>query len=568
MQGADRRLILRTFGGVELRAGGQRVQSVLTQPKRLALLLFLACDRPGSFQPREHLMGLFWPDSSPDRARASLRQSLSFLRSALGEGVIVTSGKTEVGVDPELLWCDAERFQQALDSGDLPQALELYQGEFARALFVAGSTSFERWLDQQRDSTKRLAGDAAWRLAGAEESQENRIAAAHWARESVRLLPLDEGKAREAIRMLHRIGDVAGALDEYRRLERRLELELECAPAAATRDLIEEIRGDVEVGGETTEDSKLVAPAEVPDTFLSEIEELDAAIGADIRVERMLRETPLGFEYLATDRPLRRLIRVKVLSRELAESAEARSRFDRESLATARIRHANVPELYRVGRTASGLPFALRPFIRGTTLEDRLRGIGVLPAREVRSIMAPIAGALAAAHANGIVHRDVRPANVIVEESSGRVFLMDFGLARILESGDEEIVRLTRTGLVLGDPEYVSPEQLHGDPVTDRSDVFSLGVLIRRLLVGPEPQGEALDAIRAGAASLKPDGDAELGKIVRHCLHPRPGARPPARDVAKWLAGPAEGEQVPEHIEAGWLRRWLRGWWRVPRLRS
>ena len=530
------RILLRTFGGVEVRAAGQRIQAVQTQPKRLALLLYLAADRPGRLQPREHLLGLFWPDSTADRARASLRQGLSFLRSALGEDAIISSGRAEVGIDPEVVWCDYARFDQCLRTGDLAEALDLYQGDFARSLFVPGSNSFERWLDEKRHRSERAAGDAAWRLAGVEEAQGNRLAAAHWAREAVSLLPLDESKAREAIRLLDRIGDVAGALDQYRRLCRRFELELGTSPSAETQDLIAEIRSrmkEIEPSGTTDNRPADVVRTQVPAP--TELQELEEELGPDIRIERVLRETPLGLEYLVRDLPVKRLLCAKVLSRDLAKSPEARGRFQRESLASARISHEAVPALYRVGRTATDLPYALRPHIAGTNLRDRLSGIGSLPPKTVRKIASPVAHALAAAHARGVIHRDVRLANVVVENDTERVFLVDFGLARILESEDEELVKLTRTGLVLGDPEYVSPEQLRGDPVSDRTDVYSLGVLIWRLLVGPAARREFVEGQDHTASELRPDGDPDLGEIVRRCLTPAPEARPDARTVAHWL---------------------------------
>ena len=132
----DDSLRLDVLGRTALQRDGVPVAQVLTQPKRLALLTYLALAGPGSFQRRDHLLGLFWPTSPSDRARANLRQAIRFLRKALGDGIVVSRGDGEVAVGPGMLVCDALEFRGALDRGDLAGALGRYGGELLPGLFV------------------------------------------------------------------------------------------------------------------------------------------------------------------------------------------------------------------------------------------------------------------------------------------------------------------------------------------------------------------------------------------------------------------------------------------------
>ncbi len=135
---------LRTLGALELRAaGGGVLESVLAQPKRIALLVYLAVAAPGRLHRRDALLALFWPEADEARARNSLSQALHFLRRSLGEGVLVSRGE-EIGLDPAQLWCDAVAFEQVLDAGQLAEALRLYRGEFLPGFLGGGSLEVGR----------------------------------------------------------------------------------------------------------------------------------------------------------------------------------------------------------------------------------------------------------------------------------------------------------------------------------------------------------------------------------------------------------------------------------------
>jgi DNA-binding SARP family transcriptional activator len=144
-----------TFGATELRRDGTDVRSVLSQPKRLALLVFLRVSAPGGFVARERLLGLFWPESDQERGRNALRQSLHFLRRSLGERAIVNRTDREIGVDPDGVACDAVAFREALAAGRLEDALTIHRGEFLPGFYIDEAPEVERWIEDERAALAR-----------------------------------------------------------------------------------------------------------------------------------------------------------------------------------------------------------------------------------------------------------------------------------------------------------------------------------------------------------------------------------------------------------------------------
>lgn len=233
---------LRMLGAVDLWSpDGTGAARVLSQPKRLAVLVYLAAAKPRGFQRRDTLLVLFWPELDQERARAALRNALHFLRRELADGVIVTRGD-EVAVDAAELWCDASEFDAALDTGDPERALTLYRGEFLKGLHVSGAPEFDRWSDAERERLRRRARDGAWRLAGVQESSSVGVAATHWMRVALDIDPDDEGGLHLLLRSLERVGDRAGAIREYERFARRLAEDYELDPSPETRALADAIR--------------------------------------------------------------------------------------------------------------------------------------------------------------------------------------------------------------------------------------------------------------------------------------------------------------------------------------
>ena len=203
--------------------------------------------------------------------------------------------------------------------------------------------------------------------------------------------------------------------------------------------------------------------------------QLQAELDSEFDILRLLGEGSVAQVYLARERALQRLVAIKLMKSELAEDETARKRFERESRSAAKIHHHNVATVHRVGSLEDETPFIIMEYIEGRNLADLLQAEGVMTIEQACHTLSQVALALAAAHENGIVHRDVRPDNVVGEEDSDRVVLTDFGIAGILETGNETITRLTQQGLLLGDPRYMSPEQLLGESITDESDVLQPG---------------------------------------------------------------------------------------------
>ena len=211
------------------------------------------------------------------------------------------------------------------------------------------------------------------------------------------------------------------------------------------------------------------------------LETLRAALAPDYQVERVLGTGGMGSVFLARDLRLDRDVAVKVVSPELASSAALRQRFLREARTIARLRHPNIVDVYTAGE-GEGLAYFVMQCVPGESLRDYLeREKRVSPARAA-VILRDLASALAYAHAQGIVHRDIKPENVLIDSRTGTAHLTDFGVARAFEATDE---RMTGTGLILGSPRYMSPEQAAGDRELDgRSDIYSLGLVGYEMLTG------------------------------------------------------------------------------------
>lgn len=274
-------------------------------------------------------------------------------------------------------------------------------------------------------------------------------------------------------------------------------------------------------------------------------ERLRAELSPDLEVLRPLGHGSAGSVYLAREPALKRLVAVKVLRPNVASDETARRRFEREAQAAARLNHPNLTDVYRVGRLQAGVPYIVMEYIDGRNLADALKARGLMAVDEVRAVIAGVADALAAAHAKGIIHRDVRPANVLREEHTSRIVLTDFGIAAFLDSGSETTTQLTTVGHRIGDPRYMSPEHLDGEPLTEQSDVYSLGVLGYVLLTGegPYPGGTRAEALIAHLhekprrlRELRPDVAPSLAVVLERCLERNPNHRPRAAEIAPTLA--------------------------------
>ena len=236
-------LRLTTLGAIDLRDRiGHPLREVLAQPKRVALLVYLAVEGRRGPVSRDKVLGLFWPESDDPHARNTLSQALHHLRQALGAGVIESQGVHMIGVSSDELWCDATAFTDALERGDVELALDLYRGEFCSTLFVSGTLEVEQWLDEERRQLRGRALAAARTHAEHLADRGDRDGAARAARRALAMRPDDEADVRAMLALLERLGDVAGALAAYQEFAKRLSDVLELEPAAETTQLADAIR--------------------------------------------------------------------------------------------------------------------------------------------------------------------------------------------------------------------------------------------------------------------------------------------------------------------------------------
>jgi formylglycine-generating enzyme required for sulfatase activity len=274
------------------------------------------------------------------------------------------------------------------------------------------------------------------------------------------------------------------------------------------------------------------------------------------RVLRELGAGGMGVVFEAEDTRLDRRVALKVMRIEAAAHQEGRARFQREAKAAAALDHEHIVAVHDFGEE-NGAPYLVLPLLRGESLEARLKRQRPLPLAEALRIAAEMAEGLAAAHEANLVHRDVKPGNVWLTAPGGRVKLLDFGLARLVE-GDGG---MTRSGAVLGTPAYMSPEQAAGAKNVDaRADLFSLGAVLYEMLTGRRAfRGDSWMEVLANRLRMKPpaprevnaDVPEEVSDLVMRLLAEEPAQRPSsARQVARSLralaAPAAESLHAPE----------------------
>ena len=218
------------------------------------------------------------------------------------------------------------------------------------------------------------------------------------------------------------------------------------------------------------------------------LDRVRAALGQDYEILRLLGAGGMGTVILGREKALKRLVAIKVLDPDLGASPIFRNRFQLEAETAAQLQHPNIVPIYRVGQ-ADGLSYFTMGYVEGESLADRMRGLGRLSARECRRIASEVTAALGAAHRRGIIHRDVKPQNVLLDRETGRAMVTDFGIASVAAAssrGDDD--RLTSAGVVMGTPRYMSPEQASGlRDLTPGSDLYALGVILYEMLSGEYP---------------------------------------------------------------------------------
>ncbi|MEO7711440.1 MAG: protein kinase [Gemmatimonadaceae bacterium] len=238
--------------------------------------------------------------------------------------------------------------------------------------------------------------------------------------------------------------------------------------------------------------SRLTLPPSrrVPDPLASAADDelrahVQRALAAHYELDCEIGRGGMGIVYRARDRRLKRQVAIKLLPPELAFRSEIKSRFLREAETAAQLSHPNIVPIYTVDEQEQ-LVFFVMAYISGDNLAKRLHERGVLTVDETRKVMREVAEALAYAHDRGVVHRDIKPDNILLDAVTGRPMVTDFGIARAMDSSGDS--RLTATGMAIGTPAYMSPEQAAGEREIDgRSDLYSLGILGYQMLTGEPP---------------------------------------------------------------------------------
>ena len=256
--------------------------------------------------------------------------------------------------------------------------------------------------------------------------------------------------------------------------------------------------------------------------------QLGDALGEGYVVERALGAGGFAVVFLVRDLALKRHLAVKVLSPDIITSHAMLERFRREAETVAQLAHPNIVPVHFIGER-DGLLWLAMQCIDGGSIADRLAREGPLPIADVARITREIASALGHAHKRGVIHRDIKPPNVLVDVETGRSMLTDFGIARTVDTA-----ALTATGMMVGTPAYLSPEQITGEPIDHRVDIYALGVMVYEMLTGRLPfEGATPTAAlmkRLGGPPdpvtvARPEVPAALSNVVARCLAPDPAQR-------------------------------------------
>ncbi len=260
------------------------------------------------------------------------------------------------------------------------------------------------------------------------------------------------------------------------------------------------------------------------------LEDVQRAIGDHYEVLDLAGVGGMGAVFRARHLTLGHLVAVKVLPPEVAASQMRQDRFKREASLAAQLSHPNIVPVYEFD-TREGLSFLIMPFVRGVTLESALAERDQVPVEEILRLLREVGAALDAAHRRGVVHRDVKPANIMIEEDSGRLLLTDFGVAQIRTVSSA----LTAPGSVIGTPDYMSPEQMGGLPDVDgRADLYSLGLVAFEALTGTRPSlGADRTTLARSLRGARPEITGSLATALVAPLADRREDRPPK--AAEWL---------------------------------
>jgi WD40 repeat protein/serine/threonine protein kinase/DNA-binding SARP family transcriptional activator len=479
-------LELSLFGSVQAKVNGRPLDSFRTRKVQALLIWLIVEQSPGKSQ-REKLMTLFWPDLPQESAQTNLRQIIYQLRRAVPpaqgkDGAdpvpFLQADRQSVHINPTYP-CQADVIafdillrqawehdhQDLLICADclcwLQEAIALYRGDFLADFYLSDSNEFEEWAATTRANLRRQALDALETVAEILTFQKDYRQARTIVERQLEIDNLRESAYCQLMTLLALSGQRSEALGVYETCRRLLAAELGMAPTARTTALYEQIL--------TGEVNREAAPFEGLRGY-----ELKEEIGSGT----------FGTVHRAVQSSIGRDVAIKVVRPEYANDAEFIRRFDVEAQTIARLEHPHIVPLYDYWREPDRAFLVMRLF-RGGSLQSALQA-GPWPLDRVAVLVEQIALALAAAHRQGIVHCDLKPANVLLDDS-GNAYLSDFGIA----VARTHAANLHRRLSPVEGQEYVSPEQRRNEPPTPQTDVYGLGLLLYAVLSGEKPFGQS-----------------------------------------------------------------------------
>ncbi len=487
-------LRLSALGGLSLDGIEGPLGTAGTKRRRLALLALLAAAGERGVS-RDKLLAYLWPDVEADRARQALADMLASMRKDLGVDALF-HGTADVRLDAAELTSDLAEFERALDRRDLPAAVGIYGGPFLDGFTLTDAPEFQRWTERERLRLEQRFRGALESLASEAKTMGEHAAAARWWRRLADIDPLSTHVAIEVMSALAAGGDTAAAVAHGDAHQRRMKEEFGAPPNQAVRAFAEklksatgytppsETRASAPVHRRST--GRVTAPSErdlSDDTEMpmSASRERGATIAGRYLIQREIGRGGMATVFLARDLKHDRDVALKFIHAELAD-AFGTERFQSEIAVLAKLQHPHILALYDSGEVEGALYYVM-PFIGGESVRERLQREGQLPVAEALRLAREVAGALAYAHEQGVIHRDVKPENILL--TNGHALVADFGIARAVSRAAGR--RNTEDGFAVGTPAYMSPEQASGDPIDGRSDEYALACVLYEMLGGVPP---------------------------------------------------------------------------------
>jgi predicted ATPase/DNA-binding SARP family transcriptional activator len=474
------RLALFLLGPPRIECNGEPIE--IRRRKAMALFVYLAVT--GRSHSRDALATLFWPEHDQSRARAGLRRALAALKKALGEGWLDVDRET-VGLNRDAeVWLDVSQFQERLAECRthgcppeevcpaclplLAEAAALYRDHFLAGFTLRDSPAFDEWQFFQTEGLRGELAGALERLARGHSDRGEFEPAIAYARRWLALDPLHEPAHRCLMRLYAWSGQRAAALRQYAECERVLKEELGVPPEEETAQVYQAIK----------EHREGIAADSQPERY---------------RLERKISSKgSFGEVWLATDTLLDRFVAIKCP--KVAHDPTRRERFLTEARMLARLNHPNITQIYdALFDEGEDRFYLVMEYVDGKDLAEIIRGGTPLPLDWVLDVAMGILRALSYAHGQGIVHRDVKPANVMIADD---VKLTDFGLANL------KAILQRRTDFIAGTLAYIAPEQIEGRPTDGRADLYSLGVMLFEMITGGRLPFEYADQVEMLNAHL------------------------------------------------------------------